>query len=570
MLRQVATAYTLKKSNVFQIQAYENAAAAIEHSTSEVRDLWEEKRLDQLPAIGDILKARLEELFTTGKVKHWEEVKKGIPEEVFEFIDIPGVGPKIALELSKLGASDKNDLKKKLESGLLVGRGFSQKIAAKILASLVRSKTESSRMLLPYAFAQTERVLEYLQKNPDVKRADALGSLRRMVATVGDLDFAVSSSRPSEIVEYLVNMPGISRVEDKGERKVTLINNLGLRLDFMIAEPEAYGALLQHFTGSKAHNIHLRIIAERKGLSLSEYGIKNVKTGQVHRPVSEEEFYRLLDMEMPPPEIREDTGEIEAALEHSLPELVQAGDIKGDLHVHDNFPIEPSHDLGQSSVGDIIREARKLGYQYVGISDHSPSSGNHTAGQITELIRKHIRYIDKYKYSHKSIRVLKLIEVDIQPDGELSMPDEALKLLDFAIASIHSLHSQPKGEITKRILKALENPRVKVLGHPTGRLINKRDSYDADWEAIFKAAASRRIALEINSFPDRLDLPDNLVRLAKSFGVKFVIDTDSHEASQMSNIRFGVAVARRGWATSEDILNCWEWDKFAAWFGVLR
>lgn len=578
MLREVAAAYTLQKGNIFQIRAYDNAATSIEQLTSEVEDLWEDDKLDQIPGVGESIQGHLDELFKTGKVKHWEEIKAGLPEATFKFLDIPGVGPKTALKLAVMGVKSIEDLRGKLESGFLVRKGLSEKLAQKVLGGLEgMEKAVSGRMMLPYAYIQAEKVLEYLRDNPAVEHANALGSLRRMVATVGDLDFAVTSEKPMEAVEYIIRMPGVKEVVDKGEAKVTLRLTSGLHLDFLITHPNSYGALLQHFTGSKSHNIHLRTLAERKGLSLSEYGVKKLKTqnsnvktttqnSKMIRTSTEKEFYKLLGMEVPPPEIREDTGEIELALRHKLPDLVELKDIKGDLHIHDNFPIEPSHDLGNSSITEIAREAGRLGYEYFGISDHSPSISNHTDKEIVGLIKQYCEAIEQYNSSHKSTRVLKLLEVDIQPDGSLSVPEEGLKLLDFAIASVHSLHSMSREEMTKRLLKALGNPYVKVLGHPTNRLINRRGSSEVDWEAIFKFAAANNKAMEINAYPDRLDLPDTLVRVAKELGVKFVINTDSHIATDMTLMKFGVAVARRGWLSKEDVVNSWQYNKFAKWF----
>ncbi|MDO8498340.1 MAG: DNA polymerase/3'-5' exonuclease PolX [bacterium] len=576
-LREVAAAYTIKRGNLFQIRAYENAAATVEHATSELHDLWEEERLEQIPGIGKSLRSHLEELFTTGKVKHWEEIKKSIPQGFFEVLGLSGIGPKIAWELSKLGVKDREDLREKLESGSLVKAGFSEKLALKILISLKNnSKAKSDRMLLPYAFTQAQKVLDYLKKSPEVEQAEVLGSLRRMVATVGDLDFAVASNNPQKISNYISEMPGAAQVLDQGERKVSLLTNFGLRLDFLIADPQSFGALLQHFTGSKAHNIHLRTLAEHKGFSLSEYGIRKVKTrnskvkseGQNSKVIptkTEKEFYQLLGMDIPPPEIREDNGEIEAALKHQLPKLVEIKDINGDLHLHDSFDIEPSHDLGENDLSEIVQKGKSLGYKYIGISDHSPSLKKHSPRQIVDLIKKHKKLIEQQNYSYKSIRVLNLLEVDILLDGTLSVPEEGLKELDFVIASVHSVHDMPKVRMTKRLLKALENPYVKVLGHPTNRLIEKRPESDIDWEVIFKLAASKGVALEINASPDRLDLPDQLVRMAKSLGVKFVINTDAHEVAGMENMFFGVAVARRAWLTKEDVINSWEWTRFARW-----
>lgn len=576
-LREIAAAHTIKGEGFFQIRAYENAADTIEHSTSEIKDLWEEGKLDEIPGVGESIGSHLDELFRTGKVKHWEEVKKGIPESFFQFLDIPGIGPKTALKLAQIGVRDITDLKSNLESGLLARKGISPKMGEKLMRGLAQAgNSKGGRMMLPYAFTQAEKVLDYLKKCPGVEKVDVLGSLRRMVATVGDLDFAIASSNPQKVIECIISMPGVANVVGKGESKVTINNTSGLQLDFRIIEPSAYGAMLQYFTGSKAHNIHIRTIAERKGLSLSEYGVKRIKNselrirneGEVIKTKTEEEFYKLLGMEVPPPEIREDTGEIELALKHQLPKLVELKDIKGDLHLHDNFPIEPSHDLGLNSVLEIAEEAKKLKYEYIGISDHSPSVSNHSEEEIINLIKKHKENIEQYNSSTKSVRVLNLLEVDIQPNGSLSVPDSGLKLLDFAIASVHSVHSMPKNEMTKRILRALENPYVKVLGHPTNRLINRRGSSDADWEAIFKYAAKNKKALEINAYPDRLDLPDNLVRMAKNLGVRFVIDTDSHIADDMKMMRYGVSIARRGWLTSEEVVNSWGWTRFAKWFNI--
>ncbi|MBI4037407.1 DNA polymerase/3'-5' exonuclease PolX [Candidatus Daviesbacteria bacterium] len=575
-LHEVAAAYTIRSGNLFQIRAYDSAADAIEHLTSEVKDLWEEGNLNQIPGVGESIQAHLEELFKTGKVKHWEEVKVGIPEQIFGFLEIPGIGPKTALKLAKLGVKSIYDLEDQLQTGALIKKGVSKKMAQKLLTGLkMKSRLKSSRILLPYAFAQAEKVLEYLKKSPDVEKADALGSLRRMVATVGDLDFAIASKNPTKAVEHIVKMPGIYQVVERGDTKVTVKLPSGLQLDFLIlADPGSYGALLQHFTGSKQHNIHLRTIAEKMGLSLSEYGVKKVQSGEIIKCETEEEFYQLLGMQTPPPEIREDTGEIEAALRQAqgkpngLPKLIELKDVKGDLHIHSSFPIEPSHDLGADSIEEIIKEAKRLGYSYIGISDHQPSVGNHTPAQIISLIEKRTKLIEHINYSHKDIRVLNLLEVDITPSGEILVPEEALKMLDFVIAGVHSVHHQPKEELTKRILKALENPYVKVLSHPTNRLLNEREASDADWPEVFKLAAANNKALEINSFPNRLDLPDGLIKEAKSLGVKFVINTDSHEVNQMENMKFGIAVARRGWLEASDVINSWDFKKFAEWFKI--
>ncbi len=567
MLRDIAAAYTIKGvGNIFQIRAYENAADSIEHSTAEIQDLWEEGKLDEIPGLGASLQAYLDELFKKGRVKHFEAIKKGIPEIVFDLLDIPGIGPKTAQKVAELGVKNLDDLKKKLKTGELVKKGFSAKIAQNILAGFQEVSQRGNRMLLPYAAAQAEKILAYLKKSKDVIDAHPLGSLRRMVATIGDLDFSVSSNHISSVLDLFCKMPGVVRVLDKGGSKASVVLQSGIRADLLVGEPKSYGALLQHFTGGKNHNIKLRTLALTKGLSLSEIGVKKVKGGSIVHTKTEDELYKLMGMQTPPPEIREDTGEIEAALKHDLPKLIEFEDIKGDLHLHSNFPIEkPSHGPGVDSIEAIVKYAIQLGYEFVGISDHSPSV-NLSRERIISTGEKRTKFIQSIKKSNKSIRVLNGLEIDILGDGRLSVPDEALATLDYCIAGIHSGHRGHKDEITKRLISALNNPHVDIISHPTNRLLNERESSEADWATIFKLAAKSNKLLEINAYPNRLDLRDDLVRVAKEYGVKFIIDTDAHKVTQMDTMKYGVAVGRRGWATKEDIINAWDWTKFADWF----
>lgn len=565
-LKEVGAALTIKKANPFQIKAYQTAADSIEHSTSEVQDLWEQGSLDQVPGVGPSLQQHLGEFFKTGKVRHWESLKQGIPSGVFEMLGIPGVGPKTALKLSKMGVKDKRGLLQALKIGELVKKGLSEKLAQKIEQSLNQASVSTGRMLLPYALVQAERILGYVKRCPEVKKVDSLGSLRRKLSTIGDLDFSIAADNHQLVVKHLLKMPGVAKVVDQGESKVTLLLNSAIHLDFLIANSDSYGALLQHFTGSKNHNIHLRTLAEKKGFSVSEYGIRKVKG--LMKCQTEDVLYGLLGMQTPAPEIREDTGEIEVALKHQLPNLVDLNDIKGDLHLHSSFPIEPSHDLGADTILDMAKMGQSLDYQYIGLSDHNPSLSRHTNRQYFDLLRRRADSIEQVNSSSRLIRVLNLLEVDITSGGELAIPDEAAKLLDFIIAGIHSSHWMDREKMTIRILKALAHPKVKILAHPTGRLLNERDSYDADWNEIFKFAAKNQIAMEINAYPNRLDLPDILARKAKGLGVKFVINTDSHAKEQMENMLFGVSVARRAWLEPDDIINTWDLKKMANWFRI--
>lgn len=574
ILRSVAAAYTIKKTgNQFEIRAYENAADSIEHSTAEIHDLWEEGRLDEVPGLGEKLRGYLDELFKTGKVKHFEDVQKGIPEVVFELLDIPGIGPKISSEIAKLGVKSLDNLKKQIKTGKLVEKGFSAKIAQKIMEGAREVASRGNRMLLPYAFAQAEKIVEYLKKGPGVKQAHPLGSLRRMVATVGDLDFSACSDKPSAVIEYFCKMPGVARVVEKGDDRATVVLKSGIQADLLVGKPDAYGALLQHFTGGKNHNIKLRTYALKKGFSLSEVGVKKVgneaqvTSDKLVLTKTEEEFYGLLGMQTPDPEIREDTGEIEAAIAHKLPNLVKVSAIKGDLHLHSNFPIvSPSHGPGADSIEEIVNKASELGYPYVGISDHPPGFSKLSKQEIIKWVEKRTKFIQSLKKNTNSIRVLNGLEIDILGDGTLSVPDEALATLDYCIAGIHSGHRGSKEQITKRLMSALQNPHVDAISHPTNRLLNERQSSDADWEEIFKYCAKNNKLLEINSFPNRLDLRDDLVRQALGYGVKFIIDTDAHMVEQMDNMLFGVSVARRGWVEAKDVVNSWDWKKFSDWF----
>ncbi len=570
ILRNVAAAYTIKGiGNIFQIRAYENAADSIEHSTAEIKDLFEEGKLGTVPGLGASIQGYLEELFAKGKVSHFEEIQKGIPKVVFEMLDIPGVGPKTAQKIASLGIKSIGDLKTQIKTGILVKKGFSGKLAENIMSGLGKSSVKTGRMLLPYAFTQAEKIVDYLKQGKDVLDAHFLGSLRRMVATIGDLDFSASSNNSEKVIDHFCKMPGVSRILDKGPNKATVVLTSGLQLDLLVGERKSYGALLQHFTGGKNHNIHLRTLAERKGLSLSEHGIKKVQSGEIIPTRTENEFYELLKMQTPPPEIREDTEEIEAALAHKLPKLVEIKDIKGDLHLHSNFPISsPSHGPGVNSIEEIVKRGEELGYEFVGISDHP--LGNNTSSEQEKInwVQKRTKFIQDIKKKTKSIRVLNGLEIDILGNGSLNVPDKALETLDYCIAGIHSGHRGSKEVITKRLLSALNNPHVDIISHPTNRLLNERDSSEADWPEVFKTAAKNNKILEINAFPNRLDLRDDLVKQALEYRVKFIINTDAHQIGQMDNMRFGVAVARRGWVTKKDIINSWDFKDFAKWFKI--
>jgi DNA polymerase (family 10) len=576
LLRKVAAAYTVLGENFFKIQAYEKAADSIEHATSEVKDLFEAGRLDTLPGVGEHIRNYLVELFEKGKVGHFDKVMGKLPKGMFEILGIPGIGPKTAYKIAKeLGISSVSDLKEAVTAGKLAKiPGLGEKTAQEILKGIEEVAKREGRMILPYAWNLAYEIVSILKKSSAILEAYPLGSLRRMVATVGDIDIAASTNNPAQAINFFIGLPQVERVIGKGEHKATVVLKNGRQVDFMVTTPDRFGALLQHFTGSKMHNIHLRKIANEKGLSLSEYGISKIhqKGDQFSADLlakckTEEEFYKILGMDYIPPELREDTGEIEAAINHQLPRLVELDDIKGDLHVHSSFDIETSHDLGENSLEELGQKAHELGYQYIAIADHNPSVAGHTSAQIERLLARRLKLIEQINPS-RGIKLLNSLEVDILADGTLAIPDQILSDLDLVVASVHSSFNQDLGTMTKRVLKALENPNVDILGHPTGRLIGSREGYEVDWRKVFNVCKKNHKALEVNAWPERLDLPDILVKEATGNGVKLVISTDAHAQDQMDNMRFGVSVARRGWARQADILNCLSWIDFSKYFRI--
>lgn len=582
ILRRIAAAYILKNENRFKIIAYEKAADIIDKSTIEVKDLWEAGKLNTLPGIGMAIASHLGELFKTGQVKHFRQVLQGLPQALFPLLDVSGFGPKKAFKLvTSLKLKDPNtvvsDLLEAAYANKIAGiPSFGQRSQQDIIESLERFKrglSKAKRMPLSYAYAIADEVIDYLKEHQDTIETVPLGSLRRMVATIGDIDIAVSTNNPQKIIEYFINYPKKKEIVEKGPSGATILLGNGTQIDLRVQSPVKFGAMLQYFTGSKLHNIHLREFALKKGLSLSEYGIKTINKSQISQFSDEKSFYKAIGLPWIPPEIREDTGEIEAALQQvqskpfGLPDLVGVSDIKGDFHIHSNYNLEPSHDLGASSLEDILSVASELGYEYIGISDHNPSYTNHLKDEIISILKRRKQYFEQILLKTKSVRVnlFFMLEVDILPDGTLPLPKKAYDYLDAIIVSVHSSFHLDKAQMTKRIISGLSYPKAKILGHPTGRLIGEREGYEVDWSRVMKFCQQNNKALEINAYPDRLDLPDNLVREAIKYRIKLAIDTDSHEMSQLRLMRYGVSVARRGWATKDDIINTLSYNKARNW-----
>ena len=549
LLRSVAAAYSMKGLNRFQIIAYEGAADGIEHATSDVTDLWKhegKEGLKQIPGIGEGIAVHLDELFRTGQVAHFEDVLKDYPEGLFSLLKVPGVGPKTALKLVELGVDDLRGLKNAIQDRSIEGK-VTDKLLMKLREGLEEYQKRSDRMLLPMAEELADIIVGYLTKAPFIRKADPLGSLRRKVSTIGDIDIAVASDDIKKVKAHLLDLPILGKILEEGETTLTLVLKNGIRVDIMVQPLTSYGALIQHFTGSKHHNIKLRSYANKRGFSLSEHGIKEIKSKTLLPVEDEGKIYELLGMQVPPPEIREDTGEIEAAIDQKLPVLVALGDIKGDVHTHTTWSD------GHNSVSEMAEKAKNLGYKYMAITDHSYPNLDFS---------KRIKQIEQYNDSENGIRVIIGLEVNITASCGLQVSNRVLSEHEFILASIHSSFRQDKETITKRLVYALEHPLVNGIAHPTGRILLERSGYEADWEKVFEACLKYDKFLEINSFPDRMDLPDILVREAVGKGVKLVVNTDSHHLEHMTLMKYGVGVARRGWTTKKSILNALDLPEF--------
>jgi len=573
LLRAIAASYELKdaRRNKFKIIAYERAADAVEHASSELKDLWDEDKLRDVPGIGESIATHLDELFRLGTVKHFEEVMKGLPPAIFEMMEVPGIGVKSAYKLvMSLNIKNLAELEKAACAGKIATiEGFGEQSQADILKSLKEIKGRTKRLLLPYAMLRASEIIDWMLKCPAVHRSDPLGSLRRQTTTVGDIDIAVASDEPEKVINHFTSYPKKVRAIEKGGKTASILIPGDIQVDLMVQPPASYGSLLQHFTGSKHHNIALRDYALKKNYSLSEYGIRKRGKKGLTRFRDEAEFYGYLGLEFISPELREDSGEIEAARDGKLPILIRQEEVKADLQIHSSFDIETSHDLGESSMQEIIKKADELKYEYIAFTEHNPSRSKHTDEEIVNILRRKKEIIDGINYSlvkkpfSRIKYVFNSLEIDILPTGDLAVPEKALLYLDFALMSIHSGFTLSREDMTKRLIRAFQNKKILIFAHPTGRKLNERESVDINWPVIFEYCLNNHKILEINADPMRLDLPDFLVKEGIKSGVKFSLGTDAHHRDGMNNMIFGVSVARRGWATKRDIVNCLNLKEFS-------
>jgi DNA polymerase (family 10) len=558
----------------FKPRAYEKAALSVEALKKNIKEIYKKggiKALEEIPGIGKGIAERIEELFKTGKISDYEKFKKKMPINIRELTSIEGIGPKIVKILyKKLKIKNIKDLKKAAKAGRLKNLPhFGEKLEQKILKGIEFHDKSKGRFLLGKALFAARTIKKKLQKLPEVEKIEFAGSLRRWKETIGDIDMLAASKNAKKVMDYFANMPEVSHIYAKGKTKTMARLNLGIDADLRVVGIKSFGSALQYFTGNKNHNIRLRKIAIKKRCKLNEYGLfknqQNDKLKFKNKPWkqiagdSEKEIYNKLGMDWVPPEIRRNDGEIEAAQKHKLPKLVKLNDIKGDLQVQTNWTD------GENSILEMAEEAKKIGYEYIVITDHTKSLAM-TGGSDEKKLLRQMKEIEKANRSLKvaghAFKVLSGAEVNILKDGSLDISNEILKKLDFVGAAVHSYFHLPKKEQTNRLIKAMRNPHVDIIFHPTGRVLHRRPEIELDINEILKAAKQTKTFLEINAFPDRLDLKDEYIRLAKEKGIKFAINTDAHSINHLHFMEFGVSQARRAWCEKKDIINTLSLKKF--------
>src|SRR3989338_6846905 len=534
----------------FKVRAYRKAALVIEGLSEDIKQIWKENRLTELPGIGEGIAKKISEFLETSKLKYLQELKKATPVDMEHLGLIEGIGPKTIFKLYKeLKVKNVAGLEKAAKQGKIKGiKGFGPTVEQNILKSIEFSKKASKRVPLGFALSGAEEVVIILKTLKEVERASIAGSTRRMKETIGDIDILATSKAPAKVIDFFAKMPSVADVLAKGETKSSVRLKEGIQVDLRVMGDNIFGAALLYFTGNKEHNIILRKIAIEKGLKLSEYGLFDKKTNKLVAGRTEEEVYKKLGMDYIEPEMREDEGEIELAQHHMLPKLIGYNDIKGDLQMRSEWSD------GSNTIGEMAIAAKKLGHEYICITDHTGRIV--IANPLDEKrLKEQRKEIDRINKKIEGMRILQGVEVNITDDGSLDMDDKVLKELDIVVAYIHSGFKNPKEKMTKRMINAMENENVDIIAHPTGRLITKREAYDIDLDSVFEAAKETGTIMEINSYPERMDLRDIHVRAAVKAGVKLVISTDAHNTDQLHFFKLGIGTARRGWATKNDIIN---------------
>lgn len=545
----IADMLDIKGDDWYRVRAYRRAAEAMAHYPEDLTNLWDEGRLEEIPGVGKAIAGKVDEILQTGRLEFYERLKSEIPDGVVSLLGIPGVGPKTVHRLYKeLGLVSVPDVEVAARQHRLRHlEGLGAKSEERILQAIEMMHRISGRHLLATALPVAEEIVTGLRECPSARGVTPAGSLRRRLPTVGDIDILAASGNPQEVVDHFASLPQVYDVLSQGDTKATVMLNSGLQVDLMVLEEAHYGSLLQHLTGSKDHNASLRGLARRQGLSLSEYGFRR-ENGTAAACASEEEVYGTLGLDWIPPELREASGELEAASEGRLPSLVTEGDIKGDFHTHTLYSD------GVNTIEEMARAAMARGYEYLAVTDHSQGLG--VAGGLT--LQEFVRQLEEIATLNEKLapfRILSGVELEIKTDGDLDFPDEVLAEFDVVVASVHLGLRQDEEKMTGRIIAAMRNPHVHIIAHPTGRLLGQREGVAIDFEAIVKEAATTGTMLEINAQPNRLDLDGELARRAIKQGVMLALGSDAHHADGLGVMRFGVVTARRGWAEPANIAN---------------
>ncbi len=560
LFHEVADLLEIQGENPFRVRAYRRAAESLEALSEGVATIAARGELEKIQGIGKDLATKIKEVLDTGRIRYLEDLRKEIPAGVVELMGVHGVGPRTAkLLFDQAGVDSVEKLEALARAGKLAGLpGIKAKTEQNILKGIAVWRAGRERMPLGRALALAEAIVASLKILPGVSRIETAGSLRRMRETVKDVDVLVTAADAAPVMDAFVSLPNVAEVLARGETKSSVRLAEGIQADLRVVEPQAFGAALQYFTGSKAHNIRVRELAVRKDLKLSEYGVFAAVGERRVAGATEEEVYAALGLPWIPPELREDLGEVEAALEGRLPALVEPGHIRGDLHCHTNWSD------GRLTPEELVRAAVARGYEYVAIADHSRSS-TVANGLDERRLEEQLVLIEALRAKVKGITILAGSEVDIRADGTLDFPDELLARLDVVVVSVHSRFKQEERAMTERIARALQNPHVRILGHATGRLLGERDPYAVDLEAVFAAARDAGVAVEINASPQRLDVKDAHARRARALGLTLAINTDAHAESHLDFMRLGVGVARRAWLGPDAILNTRPAKDLLAW-----
>lgn len=550
VFQDIADLLELKGETPFKVRAYQKAVRSIEHLPVELGQLATEGKLREVPGIGDAIENKIVELLTTGSLKYYEDLRAEFPEGIISLLQVPGIGPKTAMRLStELGIGSPEELEAAIVDGRAVGLArLGEKTVESILRHLQSMRSKEQRIPIGTALPLSEEIIRSLRQHSNVRNLTSAGSLRRFRETIGDIDLMGTADDGEAVIEVFTKLPPVKEVIAKGGTKASVVTHGDLQVDLRVVEHDAFGSLLQYFTGSKQHNIALRERGQRQGVKLSEYGITNLQNGRLEKFAAEDDFYRRLGLQFIPPELREGQHEIERAEDNSIPGLLALSEIKGDLHLHTEWSD------GHDSIEAMAVAARNLGYQYIAVTDHSKGLGI-AHGLDEERLIEQVSEIRRLNESLDSIRVFAGIEVDIRADGSLDFADEVLEELDVVIAAVHSAMGQSQAKVTQRVVRAIENPHVDIIAHPTCRLIGQREPVALDLESIFRAAAQTGTALEINAMPDRLDLKDIHIFRARELGVKLALGTDAHSTDHLTYMRFGVGIARRGWCEAKHLLN---------------